>query len=119
MESKNMIDIPNYEGIYKFDLELELVYNIKRNKYLKNHINNNGYYYIGLYKNKIRKILSIHRLVYICNNPTEDISLFAIDHIDRNKLNNKIENLRKATRSENSSNRIKQKNNTTGYKNIY
>jgi len=118
MESKNLVDIPNYEGLYKFDLDSNKVYSIKRNIYIKNHINTNGYYDITLCKNNITKTYRIHRLVYICNNPTEDISLFDIDHIDLDKTNNKIENLRKATRSENNSNRIKQKNNTTGYKNI-
>lgn len=42
-----------------------------------------------------------------------------IDHIDGNKSNNRIENLRAATKSQNNSNRFLQKNNTTGHKNVY
>jgi len=103
MENKNLVDIPEYDN-YKFDLELHKVYSIKYNKYLKNHINNKGYYQVGLYKNGKEKKYKIHRLVYMCNNPTEDISLFAIDHIDCDTTNNNIENLRKATTSQNSSN---------------
>ena len=88
--------------------------------YLKNSLDKHGYYQIKLYKNGKVKNYGLHQLVYICNNPTEDLIGFDIDHIDMVKTNNKIENLRKATRSENMSNRKTQKNNkSTGIKNIY
>ncbi len=41
-----------------------------------------------------------------------------IDHIDGNKSNNKIANLREATRSENLYNRGNRKDNTSGYKGV-
>ena len=41
-----------------------------------------------------------------------------VDHIDGDKTNNRIENLRLATRSQNGSNRPKQKDNTSGYKGV-
>ena len=118
MENKNLVDILGFDN-YKFDLDLNQVYSIRRNIYLKNHINHDGYYFVRLYKNSKAKKFYLNRLVYMCNNPTEDIISFEIDHIDNDITNNNIENLRKATRSENMSNKIKQKNNTTGYKNIH
>ena len=41
-----------------------------------------------------------------------------IDHIDRNSLNNNIENLRESTQSQNCANKLKNKNNTSGYKGV-
>lgn len=41
-----------------------------------------------------------------------------IDHIDGNKSNNSISNLREATKIENGANRGKQKNNKSGYKGV-
>ena len=115
MESKNLVDIPEYDN-YKFDLDLEQVYSIKNNIYLKNYFNKNGYYLVGLWKNGKEKKYGIHQLSYIINNPTEDITGFDIDHIDNDKLNNKIENLRKCSRSDNMSNKKTMITNKLGIK---
>jgi len=117
IENNNLVDIPNYDN-YKFDTELEQVYNTQTDIYLKNCFSPDGYYLVGLNKNKIRTTYKIHQLVYIINNPTDDITGFEIDHIDGNRTNNKIENLRKATKSDNQSNRKTNKNNKLGIKNI-
>lgn len=61
------------------------------------------------------KIFAAHRLIFLMHHnwlPKE------IDHVDTNPLNNKIENLRPATRSENSSNRGLMRNNTSGVKGV-
>jgi len=113
MESKNMIDIIGFDN-YKFDLELHKVLNIKKNKYLTNVLNQ-GYYRVCIQK----KTVFIHKLVYQSHNPTEDLTGFQIDHIDGNKSNNKIENLRKCSASDNCSNRKTRINNKLGIKYIY
>jgi len=41
-----------------------------------------------------------------------------VDHIDQDKTNNALSNLRLCSRSENNSNKSKQKNNTTGFKGV-
>ena len=41
-----------------------------------------------------------------------------IDHRDRNPSNNRFANLRAVTKSENQHNRVKQRNNTSGYKGV-
>ena len=118
MENKNLVDIPNYEGLYKFDLDLNQVYSIKNNIYLKNTLNNVGYLRVRLYNKGKGTTFGIHQLVYICNNPTEDITGYEIDHIDCDKLNNNIENLRKATRSETKTNNKTRIDNKLGIKYI-
>lgn len=57
----------------------------------------------GYYKNAQVKPHSLHRQVWIYHNG--DIPQgYVIDHIDRNRANNQIENLRLATQSENNKN---------------
>lgn len=80
---------------------------------LKPGINNHGYYYVTLCKNGKRKKFTIHRLVAnaFIDNPNDKQ---CIDHIDNNRLNNNINNLRWATQSENCRNVSIKSNNTSG-----
>lgn len=60
-----------------------------------------------------RKPYRAHRIVYLLHYCSID-SKCVIDHIDGNPFNNKIENLRSVTCSENTRNRSKNKNNSSG-----
>ena len=68
---------------------------------LKGCINGGGYMVVKI----DRKIMSYHRIVYFLHNQEWDIYNTStdncIDHIDRNPLNNRIENLRNVTHQEN------------------
>lgn len=55
----------------------------------------------------------IHRLVAMTFIPNLE-NKPCIDHIDNNRLNNNVDNLRWCTYSENGMNKIKQRNNTSG-----
>lgn len=60
-----------------------------------------GYYKVRLSKNGLVEDVMIHHLVYKLFNGEYDANKYVIDHIDGNKLNNDINNLRLLTRSEN------------------
>ena len=57
----------------------------------------------------------VHRLIYMMH---YGFMPEFLDHIDGNKLNNKIENLRSATKSENNRNKKLYKNNKSGVKGV-
>jgi len=86
-------------------------------RYLKQSDNGIGYLVVVLYKDRIPKTHRIHRLLaeHFIENP--DNKSF-VDHIDQNKTNNKLNNLRWVTKSENDQNTGVQKNNKLGVKNI-
>ena len=94
------------------------VYSKKNDMFLKHHIfKATSYKYVHLSFGK-RKHHLIHRLVaqhYIPNPDNKP----QVDHINRDRQDNRIENLRWVTVKENIDNKGKNKNNTSGHKNIY
>ena len=74
--------------------------NIKTKKYLNLSIKNDGYGVYYLYLNKKRLGILAHRIIYETFNEFIPDNM-QINHIDGNKLNNKLENLELVTRSEN------------------
>ena len=80
--------------------------------------NGRCYRELGVVRLGKRKRLYAHRVIWeMHNGPIPDG--LQIDHIDGNSLNNKIENLRLATHSQNLHNRGAQSNNTTGFKGVH
>ena len=71
----------------------------------------NGYLYISINN----KLYRSHRLIFLMH---YGYMPEYIDHIDNNRTNNRIENLRHATASENQYNRRISRNNTSGIKGI-
>lgn len=74
--------------------------------------NNNQYYTIDIKRKKLKvhRLFFYHRHGYLPN---------LVDHKDRNRINNNIENLRELTKSENSRNADKMKTETTSkYKGV-
>jgi len=96
-------DIIGYEGLYKININGDVL-NVKRNKVLKWCLGKRGYYRLKLCKNGKSKTHNIHRLIglHFIPNPNE---LQSIDHINRIKTDNRIENLRWVSISENMINR--------------
>ena len=76
------------------------VENVKTNKILKAFTNNMGYLNVGLCKDGKVTNMRIHRLIALHFIPNLD-NKKCVDHIDRNKQNNNIDNLRWVTCSEN------------------
>ncbi len=104
-------DFPNYQVSNWGNVKSTL-----RGKLLKPNLSR-AYSQVCLYKDKKAYSKPIHHLVanaFLLNSENKP----EIDHIDRNKLNNRVENLRWVTLSENRINRILRPSNT-GEKHIH
>lgn len=100
-------DIIGYEGFYKISnlgdvkfLERKVSNRLIKEKFNKIHISKRGYYVTDLRVANIRKTLTIHRLIAIhfIENPNNKSY---VNHIDKNPLNNNIENLEWVNNMEN------------------
>lgn len=88
------------------------VRNNKKGKMLKPYLNNSGYFCISLYGKRI----NIHRLMIpFLDNPNQ---YECVDHIDRNRQNNYISNLRMVSYSQNNRNVTKKQNTLSQYKGV-
>lgn len=94
-------DIPGYDGIYQISNygRVKSNYNYRKGNILTQRLKK-GYYSVGLRKDGIRKWHLVHRLVasaFIMNKK----NMPQVNHIDENKLNNKVDNLEWCTASYN------------------
>ena len=95
------------------------VFSVKRKKFLKPGKDNYGYHKISLCKDGKGQTATVHRLVASTFYFSEDYKGCAIDHIDQNKTNNNLLNLRFCSTSENKRNTGITVTNTSGYKGVH
>ena len=95
-----------YEGLYEVS-SCGQIKSLRKGALLTPH-KINGYYVVRLCKNGKMKNHKVHRLVAIAFILNPENKAF-VDHIDTNRSNNRVENLRWVTRQENYDNPISQK----------
>lgn len=94
-------DVPGYEGDYLVS-DQGRIWSFKTKRFLKPADNGHGYKMVVLSKNGKTKNFSVHKLValvFVANEQPEITT--EIDHIDFDRSNNKANNLRWVTPSEN------------------
>lgn len=100
------ITITGFEHLYKIS-NLGRVMTLHRKNYQKilSPAIGKGYLQVCLRNKKLKKTVTIHRLVALAFIPNND-NKEQVDHIDGNKLNNNVENLRWSTAFENTHNPV-------------
>lgn len=100
-----MKDIKGYEGLYAIT-SCGRVWSYRSKRFLKNSLRKDGYYIATLKVNQKGKSFLIHRLVAEAYLSNPD-NLSQVDHIDRDKSHNYINNLHWVSATENQLNTSK------------
>jgi len=116
--SETWTDIPGYEGRYKVTSTGKLGSFIREPRFMKPNIGTSGYYKTTLRKGGKETYKYIHYLIALTFIPNPD-NLPCVDHINRDKLDNRVENLRWVSYSQNSRNHGLYSTNTSGYNGIH
>ena len=92
--------------------------NYGKGKFMKHAVDKDGYHKVGLCQDGKQKRFSVHRLVAQAFIPNPD-NKPEVDHINQDRSDNRLENLRWVTALENGQNKGNYNTNTSGHKNIY
>ena len=106
--------IDGYENYYVSNFGR--VKNINTERILKQSKNKDGYCQIYLYNDGKAKTFKVHRLVAFAFIGDSNLS---VDHINHDKTNNEVTNLRFATRSQQQQNTRSHKNSSSKYKGVH
>jgi hypothetical protein len=119
--NKNKEFLPYYEkarDVLDYDAETGVVTRFVKSSNSHKEagaVNDKGYRQIGVTLSGIKRDLLAHRLAwFITHGELPNV----IDHVDGDRLNNAIKNLRSGTQQENTFNTEKRTNNTSGYKGV-
>jgi len=117
--SKILLPLAGAENVLRYDADTGLlywtvhIYRIKKPGDLAGHMNKKGY--IEIRYN--RTTYQAHRLAWYLHTG-EDPGELQVEHIDTNRTNNRITNLRLATAQDNAQNQSKRKDTTSLYKGV-
>ena len=93
------------------------ILNCDTERWLNGTKNKDGYIKVGLYKNKKQKKFSLHQLIAKAFIPNPENKHF-IDHINHIRNDNRIENLRWVSHSENCKNKPLYSSNSSGFRGV-
>ena len=108
MEGEIWLPVPEFEGLYEVS-NLGRVRSLKRliadkngkrtrifkERILKNVCAQTGYHFVSLHNNSERqKRRTVHRLVLAAFNPHPDQEKLIVDHLNGDRADNRVENLR-------------------------
>ena len=130
MQKEIWKDIPSYEGIYQVSNQGRVkslsrlinwrgVKKTTKERILSECKNSDGYVCYVLNKDKSKKYVKAHSLGFEVFNGKYDKTKFEIDHIDNDRSNNNLSNLRLVTRAQNCMNRSLYKGKSSEYKGVH
>nr|DAJ23253.1 MAG TPA: homing endonuclease [Caudoviricetes sp.] len=100
------IYLDGYESKYKVSNDGR-IWSEYLNGYLKPYYSKGGYMRVKVNFGERNKKFMVHRLVAMAFIPNDDVNKTQVDHIDSNRINNNVDNLRWVTPKENTQHSIK------------